>query len=156
MPPAFVGFRFLGFAELARGLSFSGRSIDASLERQMRLAVLEVAGQSARYITGSRATNPADLLGVRSGRLRQAVVTSGRVVKRSSGQFEGTVGTSRVIYGPIHELGGIITFSTGKTTRIPARPYLSRGLADKQDRIVQLLGRAYTGKVVFGGGGGAA
>lgn len=133
-----LSLRFQGLREIIGSLNGASGRLDAELEKRMRVLVLEVAGSSQRYIVGSRATNPGDILGIVTGRLRGSI--AGHVERKGAGMVEGIVGPQRVKYAATHEFGD-------PSRNIPARPYLSRGLADKRQRILDYLGSAFSASV---------
>lgn len=126
----------IGLQALTRSLK-SARNL-SRVARTMDVLVQEVAGEAKRHVRGSRATNPPEMLGVDTGRLRQSI--RGRVESKRD-ELVGIVGPQRVVYAAIHELGG--QAGRGRSVTIPARPYLSVALAAKQRRIVEALGDAY-------------
>lgn len=143
-----LGFSMPTLSGLIRSLDGAGARLTSALRQKMEKAVLVVAGAAAKHIVGSRASNPPELLGVESGRLRGAVSASTEV-READGQIEGIVGAGGVVYAAIHELGG----EAGKDHQvtIPARPYMGPGLKESTPAILELLGEAFTGTVVFGG-----
>jgi phage gpG-like protein len=133
-----------GLARAQALLGRAARRLNSEIEKQMRIAVLEVAGRAKFYVRGSRRTNAPDRLGVRTGRLRQSI---GGVVQRRGLDTVGIVGPQSVKYAKIHEFGGTINHPKGYIIRIPRRPYLAPALADMRGRIHELLGAAFDGAI---------
>ena len=135
-------FQIVGLRELLAGIRGSRGKLSKAIEDQMRFLVEVISGRAAAKIIGSRASNPPEVLGVVTGRLRQAVAASGRVRRRGS-EIVGSVGTNRVVYGPVHELG--LTISVGRvgTIDMPQRPFLAPALEESRDLIADRLGLAF-------------
>lgn len=138
-----LGFRLDGLAALISSLNGASSKLDQEIERRMSILVLEVAGAAQSFVTGSRATNPPELLGVRTGRLRTSI--TGKVRRRGEGLVEGFITPQGVKYAAVHELGSALIGHP--EMNIPARPYLARALKAKEPRIVELLGGAFSAAV---------
>jgi len=149
-----MALRVSGLASLTGSVgSAASGGVMNETEKSMGKAVLVLAGAAAAEISGSRASNPADRLGRLSGRLATAV-SANSVVTRSNDEVIGLVGPGPLVYGRIHELGGIIrpvraralVFEVGGKTVVtqqvvmPARPYLKPALDKRQADIAEILG----------------
>ena len=130
-----LGFRVLGLHDLSHAITHAAHAFKHNLHDALHKASLEVAGRAKFYIRGKRRTNPPELLGVVTGRLRQSI--TGRVEQRGP-YTVGVVGPQRVTYAAIHEFGGSSTFH-GRAVYIPPRPYLAPALRDMEPRINSLL-----------------
>jgi phage gpG-like protein len=89
-------------------------------------------------------------LQVRTGRLRNSIV--GEAHQEDNDTYVGSIGTS-VIYGPIHETGGVIRAKNGpylkfrvdghwvskKEVTIPARPFLRPAITENISRIRDII-----------------
>jgi len=139
-----------GMKELQGKLDFAADHTRDEMQRGMKEATLLVAATAKRdYLSGPRPGR----LGVVTGRLRSSLSTE---VRGLGANVQGVVG-SNVKYARIHELGGTIVpkkakalkffypkaghWVSVKSVEIPARPYLSTALRDKQKEIEAILGR---------------
>ena len=121
-------------------LSAGGKErLSGELEKRMRLILEEAIGAVQEHIQGKRVSNPDDLLGVVSGRLRQAI--GGPQVTRTADGIVGSFGPQRVVYAAVHEFGD-------PDRNIRPRPFLSTGLADMKERIEEELGAAFKASVL--------
>lgn len=137
------GFRLDGLAALISSLNGASGKLDEEIAKRMSVLVLEVAGTAQRFIQGTRATNPPELLGIRTGRLRASI--TGVVKRTSKGLVEGIITPQGVKYAAVHELGSALIGHP--EMHIPARPYLARALKEKEPRILELLGGAFSAAV---------
>ncbi len=144
--PLTFGFAFQGMAQMLQGLGLAGERVTDELERKMHQVAILLQGQIQRHIVGSRATNPPDVLGVDSGRLRQSI---GNEVRRlAPGVVQALVGPQRVVYGAVHELG---SRAIGHPEmNIPERPYIRPAVKELQEHILRELGSAFRAEVVWG------
>jgi len=140
VPPVAMGLVLEGASDMARFFGGVHRRIEKALHDEMRQVVLIVAGRAKFHIRGSRKTNPPEMLGVVTGRLRQSI--TGRVEDRG-GFIVGLVGPQRVKYAAIHELGGEISGPFGVKVDMPRRPYLAPALEETRELIVKRLGDAF-------------
>jgi phage gpG-like protein len=139
------GFEFKGLAAMLASLDGAANRITDELERKVLKLSIELEGQAQRHIVGSRATNPPEVLGVDTGRLRQSM---GHEVKRNGHTVIGRVGPQRVVYGAVHELGSAAIGHP--EMNIPERPYLAPALKELREHIVEEIGTAFSAQVVFG------
>ena len=120
-----LGMKTLGL----QGLIASMRSVDGRIGDQMHDDLNKAGdlliGEVPKHIIGKRATNPPEVLGVVTGRLRQSI---GKILQRVGRGWKLIVGPQRVKYGAVHELGP------------HKRPYLAPSLGAKREEIVEILG----------------
>jgi phage gpG-like protein len=161
---AALGFVITGLGPLVKAFSGSKERTMTALEKSMAVVAHVVAGRAAFHVRGSRKSNPETLLGVRTGRLRQAIVGNVKVT-RKAGSVQGVIGAGGLVYAAIHELGGDIYPVRAKAlrfvidgrvifaqhVRIPARPYFGPALAETREYIVETLGTAFAGSILAGG-----
>lgn len=138
-----LGFKLEGLSALIESLNGASSRLDTEIEKRMSVLVIEVSGAAQSFISGSRATNPPELLGVRSGTLRSRI--TGVVKRRGEGLVEGIISPQGVKYAAVHELGSALIGHP--EMHIPARPYLLRALKLKEPRILELLGGAFSAAV---------
>jgi len=140
------------FAEFQERLNQAGRYMIPEMARAMqRGARLVQRWSQEHYLTGPR----PDKLGVVTGRLRRSIATA---VEVDGTRVTALVGTN-VVYGRIHELGGktraqrsfrpgggrnpfMAWQSKSVGAGIPARPFLSTAIRDKQKEIAQIQANA--------------
>ncbi len=155
-----VGFNLIGGKLLAGKVgSAAGGGLNRGMEGAMKKIVEEVRGRAVFYTRGTRATNPPDRLGRKTGTLASAIAT--RVIAKG-GTVIGEIFVQSLVYARIQELGGTIVprrapflVFTGrdgglvftKKVEIPARPYISPALDDKAQVIKDALGDAFEGSV---------
>lgn len=133
--PFSMGMKTIGLQGLIATFRNPGGRIMDRMHDDLDMAGELLLGEIPKHIIGSRATNPPEVLGVVTGRLRQSM--GKKLIRRGTG-WELQVGPQRVKYGAIHELGGFA--GRGRSTRIPARPYEGPSLAAQREPIVNLLG----------------
>jgi hypothetical protein len=143
---SFLSFAFVlqGWRELADKMGEAGDRLDVELEARMGRLALEIAGQAAKHIVGSRATNPPYLLGVKSGDYRRHLTGFAR--RRGPGIIEGIITPQGLRYPIVHEFGSAAIGHP--EMNIPARPVLGPALKEKEHRILEELGGAF--KAVLG------
>lgn len=139
-----LGMKVSGLKEFRSNMKEAKGALRSNVRQAMGVIVQELAGEAQRHITGSRKTNPPEVLGVVSGRLKQSI--TGRVRGAGAGEIVGEVGPQRVVYAAIHEFGGVAGHA-----HIRARPYLSPALDRMLPRIHDLLGDALEASVSRGG-----
>jgi len=136
------------FAEFGERLNQAGRYMLPEMARALQRAAMLVQRTSQTdYLTGPRPVR----LGVVTGRLRRSIATA---VEVEGTKVRALVG-SNVVYARIHELGGRTraqrSFRSGGGRNpfmawqskavfgtMPARPFLSTAIRDKQKEIVQM------------------
>jgi phage gpG-like protein len=130
-------------------------NIKEGIYKGMKLAMLHAEAQSKKRF------NTPNNLHVRTGRLRNSIIGQ---VTQSGDTYTGSLGTN-VIYGPIHENGGVIRAKNApylkfqlpngqwiskKEVSIPSRPFLRPAITENIDRIREIIINSITKEVNSG------
>lgn len=118
------GIRIRGADKLQRDLGKFNPKLKENMRPRMTRAAIFVTREAQKRIRGARATNPPDLLGIVTGRLRGSL--SHRIEDEG---LTATVGTN-VEYARKNELG----------EGVRARPYLGPGLDASREFILKEVG----------------
>jgi phage gpG-like protein len=135
-----MSLKIVGLSQMIKGASGANGNLNRSLKEKMEELVLRVEGRAKFYIRGSRSTNPDDILGVVTDRLRGSL-TSG-VDSKKQNDLIGEIRTNRVPYAATHEFGD-------GSRGIRARPYLARAIRDLKDEIFEELGDQFSASTVL-------
>jgi len=126
---AFV-MKTVGLNRLQNLMKGSKEKLQSHMFKQMKIAVEVIIGETKRNIRGSRASNPPEILGIRTGRLRSSITGQ---TKRRRGNVVGTIGTN-VDYAAKHEFG---------LEGLPKRPFITPALEKKADEVQDILATAF-------------
>ncbi|KKN70767.1 hypothetical protein LCGC14_0427620 [marine sediment metagenome] len=122
-----LDIKVFGTRDLEKTTEGFGKRLRKAEKPQLLQAGLLVGREAQKRIVGKRATNPPDLLGIVTGRLRSSLLPP----KVSSDGLTVTVGTN-VEYARKHEFG---------TKGSIARPFLLPALVKSESKIIELVGR---------------
>ena len=134
------------FVKFQQDTSKNTKLIPLKLEKAFRTGLEYILTRiKTGYLTGPR----PEKLGVVTGRLRSSITY---LMTPNPGKITAEIGTN-VIYGAVHEYGGIILpkkgnylkFKTGggwvsvKKVTMPKRPFIEPGIKDMIPKVEQLL-----------------
>jgi phage gpG-like protein len=142
--------KLTGVEKLLKRLKTARKKNPHDMRRQLTIASAAVERSAKKNMRGSRTrairlgrpvTAREGVLGIDRGTLRASINFKIRTKRKTFGQMwmVSRIGPQRVVYGRIHELGGI----AGRGAVIPRRPYLGPALKENEALIKRLLSKSF-------------
>lgn len=135
-----VSLRVVGVRAYKRSMRGIGKEVRRRMRRKIRRAA-NVVKVAARAEIGSGGPRK---LANRSGKLRRRISVSVSVRKGRSWRAEIGPRNPQGVYGRVHELGMTTNHPSGPR-RYPARPFMEPATRKSRAKVLQILGRVWTG-----------